>query len=185
MADLKVNPCASCWRCYTEATAEKLCPQFDDDLQKIHENMLWADGLIMGTPVYWGSMSAQIKAVFDRTMPFCHFASTKYKGALSHKPVAMLALAYSIHGGQEYAIQDMQKWAFVQDMICVSSGPERPVTCYYGGAGNTQPSSELNAVKKYSRYEMKNIRSTGIRLAHMARVIKAGKDALGFKEKYE
>lgn len=185
LADLEVKPCASCWRCYTEAVDGKLCPQHDDDMQQIFDAFLWADGFIIGSPVYWGSVSAQIKCVFDRTMPFCHFASSKFKGGLSHKPVAAMGLAYSIYGGQDYAIQDIFKWALVQDMICVSSGPERPVACYYGGAGHTQPSSHLDAVKKHSGFGLKNVRSTGIRLAHVARLLKCGKQGLGFKEKYD
>ena len=146
---------------------------------------MWADGLIMGSPVYWGSVSAQIKCVFDRTMPFCHFGSTKFKGGLSHKPVGGIGLAYSIYGGQDYAIQDIHKWAAVQDMISVYSGPERPVACYYGGAGHTQPSSLLDAVKKYSAFGLKSTRGLGIRVAHITRMIKYAKQGLGFKEKYE
>ena len=180
----RITPCDGCWKCYSEATEDLYCTNFKDSMQEIHAAMLRADGIIIGTPVYWGSIPAQLKALLDRTMPFCHYAYTKYKGALSHKVVGALAMAYDRNGGQEYAIQVIHNWALVQDMIIVGSGPGRPVCCYYGGAGYSMPSDAVDAVKGDAE-GLKSCRDTGIRVAHMAKVVKAGLATLGYEEHHK
>lgn len=180
----KINPCIGDWRCYYEATEERFCPTFKDDMQEIYEAMLRADGIIVGTPVYWGSITAQLKAVLDRTLPFCHYSSTKFKGALSHKVGGALAMAYDRSGGQEYAIQTIHNWMLVQDMIIVGSGPGTPVICYYGGVGHQLLTDEADAVKEDGE-GLKSCRGTGIRVAHMAKIIKAGLESLGYVEHFK
>lgn len=57
-----VNPCLSCYQC---AKNGGKCIQKDDTnilLDKISE----ADMLILGTPVYWWGMSAQLKLIVDK-----------------------------------------------------------------------------------------------------------------------
>ncbi len=52
--------CASCWqagRCH-----------IDDDMQEVGNKMLEADGIIFGSPVYFYNITAQGKAVIDRTI---------------------------------------------------------------------------------------------------------------------
>ena len=54
--------CRGCWLCrYREATC-----QIKDDLQGIFEEMVKADGIIFGAPVYWGFAPAKLKAVLER-----------------------------------------------------------------------------------------------------------------------
>ena len=176
----KIMPCASCWRCHTEATRERYCLQFKDHMQEIYEAMVWADGIIIGTPVYWGSVSAQIKAVLDRCMPFCHYSST-FKGELSHKVVGAVTVATDKNGGQEGAIDVIHHWALVEDMVVVGSGPGTPVGCFIGGAAYTWPTDEVDSVMKDGQ-GLKSCRNTGIRVAHLARIIKAGIEATGYVE---
>ncbi|MDB9741376.1 flavodoxin family protein [Akkermansiaceae bacterium] len=48
---------------------------FEDNYKELFvEKFLPADGVIFATPLYWYSMSAQLKAFFDRT--FCYFSGT-------------------------------------------------------------------------------------------------------------
>jgi multimeric flavodoxin WrbA len=42
----------------------------EDDMQAIYARLLEADGVIFGTPVYFWSVSAQAKALIDRTLVF-------------------------------------------------------------------------------------------------------------------
>ena len=58
-----VSDCIGCVDCRI-GPAE--CIIKDDDLMPIFEKMLEADGIIIGAPVYFGSMPAKLKALLDR-----------------------------------------------------------------------------------------------------------------------
>lgn len=63
--DLNVRPCTGCMRC--RSTERCILPE--DDAHKIAEEIKLSDLLVMGTPVYWGNISGQMKLVFDRIVP--------------------------------------------------------------------------------------------------------------------
>ena len=57
----KVHPCIACDKCAQSGTCV-----FDDDFNFVKENILEADMVVFASPVYYFSMSAQIKTVIDR-----------------------------------------------------------------------------------------------------------------------
>jgi len=57
-----ILPCDGCESCME--TGECI---IDDDMQEIYPKLLAADGIIMGTPVYFWGATAQAKAIIDRT----------------------------------------------------------------------------------------------------------------------
>ena len=61
--DKKILYCTGCGTCFLGA---KICPQ-QDDMQDILEKMIAADVIVMATPVYFYTMSAQMKTLIDRT----------------------------------------------------------------------------------------------------------------------
>lgn len=63
LTDLKINPCISCFSCMSKDEVE--CVQ-DDDMKDLYKKMLDTDCLILGTPIYWYSCTAQFKAFMDR-----------------------------------------------------------------------------------------------------------------------
>jgi len=54
--------CDGCNACATKRECH-----IQDDMHTIHEEMVAADGIILGTPIYVYGMTAQMKAVIDRT----------------------------------------------------------------------------------------------------------------------
>lgn len=54
--------CDGCNACFAKGECH-----IEDDMHIIHEKMLAADGIILGTPIYVYGMTAQMKAVIDRT----------------------------------------------------------------------------------------------------------------------
>ncbi len=60
--DKDIHPCMGCSVC---SQYKKPCPQKDDAAEVI-EKMLAADSIVMGTPVYFYAMSAQMKMMIDR-----------------------------------------------------------------------------------------------------------------------
>lgn len=61
LADKDIKPCDACLSC----RETKEC-HVKDDLRQIFRRMLEADGIILGSPVYFGSATPQIKALIDR-----------------------------------------------------------------------------------------------------------------------
>lgn len=62
----KVAGCLGCNACYRNGG---VCIQ-KDDMQQIREKMIDADIIVLSSPIYFYSMSAQMKAVIDRTYAF-------------------------------------------------------------------------------------------------------------------
>jgi len=65
LAGKTISPCDACYSC--RKTGE--C-HIKDDMPDIYTKLLAADGIIFGTPVYYWSVSAQAKALIDRTFVF-------------------------------------------------------------------------------------------------------------------
>ena len=63
LKDWKINGCLGCGACQRNGGA---CVQ-KDDMSDIYEKWLAADVVVLASPVYFYTWSAQIKAVLDRT----------------------------------------------------------------------------------------------------------------------
>ncbi len=63
VAGKTINPCDACRSCAEEGVCH-----IKDDMQEIYQEMLQSDGIILGTPVYFVNVSAQAKAIMDRTI---------------------------------------------------------------------------------------------------------------------
>lgn len=66
IAHKKIAGCLGCNGCYRNGGA---CVQ-KDDMTEIREQMLAADVIVLASPIYFYSMTAQMKAVIDRTYAF-------------------------------------------------------------------------------------------------------------------
>lgn len=65
----EVLPCRGCRVCFDRG--ESHCP-LKDDLVKIRDEIDWADGIIMASPVYVNDVSGAIKVLIDRLAYVCH-----------------------------------------------------------------------------------------------------------------
>lgn len=65
VADKNIAPCDACATCRETG----IC-RLKDDMQPIYQQLGAADAIILGTPVYFGNLSAQAKAIIDRTYLF-------------------------------------------------------------------------------------------------------------------
>jgi multimeric flavodoxin WrbA len=63
----KIDPCDGCGICKDTGNC-----RIDDGMQKIYPEILDADGIIIGSPVYFWNISGQTKIFIDRTYPFIH-----------------------------------------------------------------------------------------------------------------
>ena len=116
LAGKTIAPCADCGQC---ADRQPYCTQ-RDDMQGLYDHMLWADAIVFGTPVYMGTMTAQLKAVLDRSRPLW-----RMNNALCRKVAAALAVGGGRWGGQELAIQSIY-WAALNHGMVVVGGASLP-----------------------------------------------------------
>jgi len=59
--DLKIRPCQACYACRKKGRCV-----IQDDMQPLYDKLLAADCLLLGSPVYWWTISAQLKLCVDR-----------------------------------------------------------------------------------------------------------------------
>lgn len=60
----KLGGCKACYQCLQKK--DKSCAQKDDDMNFFIEKVLAADGILIGSPVYFSNVSTEVKAFIDR-----------------------------------------------------------------------------------------------------------------------
>lgn len=63
LQSLNIKPCAACDFCRTSGTNSCV---INDDMKDLYKKISKAKAIILATPVYWFSYSAQLKAFIDR-----------------------------------------------------------------------------------------------------------------------
>lgn len=109
-----ISPCRNCDYCIRE----KECI-LKDDMYELYPLFKDVQGIIMATPIYNGGVSAQIKAVMDRTRA----AAAVDINFLKHKVGMVIAVGGDRVGGQELAIQQILTFYILNGAIPVSGGP--------------------------------------------------------------
>ncbi len=96
---------------------KKVC-KIKDDMYELYPLLGDAKGIIMATPVYNSGVSAQIKAIMDRTRALlaADYDFFRYKVGMA------IAIGGDRMGGQEIAIQQILTFYILNGMIPVSGG---------------------------------------------------------------
>jgi multimeric flavodoxin WrbA len=92
--------------------------KFKDDMFELYPLLKKCEGIIIATPVYNGGVSAQIKAVLDRTRALLAADSKVFRG----KAGMAIAVGGDRVGGQELAIQQVLTFFVLNGMMPVSGG---------------------------------------------------------------
>ncbi len=116
VAGRKIEPCLGCWTC-----AERGTCVHDDDMGEIVEEMRRCDGIIIGSPVYFGLVSSQLKTVMERCVVLRPSYEKPY--AMSGKIGGGIACAGFRHGGQELTLQNISTFLMQLHVMAVSDGP--------------------------------------------------------------
>lgn len=69
LGDLRIDFCDSCETCIQADPNADYCFK-EDDMRDLYPKIAQADCLLVGTPVYFFSLSAQTKVFLDRLLPF-------------------------------------------------------------------------------------------------------------------
>jgi multimeric flavodoxin WrbA len=109
----EIGFCTHCDYCLVE----KQCV-IQDDMQDLYVLLTEATGIILATPVYNGGVSAQIKAVMDRTRAAVASDENIFKGKIGMG----IAVGGDRAGGQELALTQIHTFFILNGMIPVSGG---------------------------------------------------------------
>lgn len=64
LSGLTISPCVACYGCRKSGRCVK-----KDDMERVLDELIHADTIILATPVYFYSMDAQMKIMIDRCLP--------------------------------------------------------------------------------------------------------------------
>lgn len=89
-----------------------------DDVQELYPLMEWADAWILGSPVYQGQLSSQIKAVLDR----CRALVARDPAVFRGKAGMGIAVGGDRAGGQEPTLHSFVDFFLINEFIPVGGG---------------------------------------------------------------
>jgi multimeric flavodoxin WrbA len=92
---------------------------FKDAMEEVYALLKEAQGIILATPVYNGTISGQMKALMDRTRAVVAADEHAFKGKIGMG----IATGGDRMGGQEMALTQIHTFYILNEMIPVSGGP--------------------------------------------------------------
>lgn len=111
-------------------------------LEEAFERMRAADGIIFGSPVYFGTVSGQIKAFFDKTRKL------RVEKALYNKVAAGVTVAAARFGGQETTIKALHDIMLVHGMIITGDGFIENDCGHHGVCSQNPSQTDESAIKR-------------------------------------
>ena len=145
-----VRGCIACGKCRNNSKCV-----FDDDVcNELAENMEAADGIIIGSPVYYSGPNGALCALLDRV--FFSGGMQKFK----HKPAA--AIVSCRRGGGSAAFDRLNKYFTISQMHVVSSQ-------YWNSVHGHEPEHVLADLEG-----LQVMRTLGNNMAWLLKCIKAG-----------
>lgn len=153
LGEMDIEPCNACDIC--KLTGE--CPK-DDGINEILSKLEDAHGIIIGSPVYFGNVSAQLKIFMDRSRPL----RADFK--LKDKVCGAIAIGASRNGGQETTIAAIHEFLLIQDAIVVGDGSP---LAHYGGTGAAGPAGDV----QNDEMGIETSRNLGKRVTELAKKI--------------
>ncbi len=112
LRDKNIGGCTGCGTC--GKLKNKICV-IKDDLNDILAKIIASDIIILGSPVYFGSATPEIKALIDRV----GYVSMSNGGLLSRKIGGPITVAR--RAGQNFTYAQLACWYTINDMILVGS----------------------------------------------------------------
>ncbi len=110
LAGLEIKPCTACMAC---SKGEQCSVQ--DDLFPIYLKMKEADGIILASPVYFGSATALIKGLMERTGYISRFNQEPLKGKVGGP------LVVARRAGHNFTMAQLTMWFQILGLIVPGS----------------------------------------------------------------
>ncbi len=99
LAKLEIKPCNACMFCQEEEKCS-----IEDDLFPIYRKMKEADGIILASPVYFGSATSLMKALMERTGYMARLNGEPFQGKVGGP------LVVARRAGQNFTFAQLTLW---------------------------------------------------------------------------
>lgn len=104
-----INPCIGCETCNETG----ICAIKGDDMELLLRELEDCDALIIGSPAYYRNVTAQLKALFDRSFAF------KNGRLLDGKLGGAIAVGRGEGGGQSFVLSIIHNYYLSSGALCV------------------------------------------------------------------
>ena len=143
----QISPCEGCLRCKKEMK----CMIEGDDFEPIFQKMKEADGIILGSPVYFGSATPQLVSLLDRSAYVQRNRGELFSGKIGG-PIVVARRA-----GHNFTLAQLLLWYFVNDMLVVGSSYWNIAMAGSGGKRDIEEDQEgIDTVRHFAR-SMSNV----------------------------
>jgi len=113
LAGTKIHGCLACRKCFSNK--DKKCVQSNDPVNEYIAKMAEADGIILGSPVYFSNVTPEIKALMDRTGYVA-----RANNAMFARKVGASVVAVRREGGV-HVFNSLNLFFFIEEMIVPGS----------------------------------------------------------------
>jgi multimeric flavodoxin WrbA len=113
LADRPVQPCLACGGCFQSEGIR--CVQDDPAFDGVLEMFAAADGILIGSPVYFGSATPQVMALLDRV----GYVARRHPELLRRKVGAAIVVAR--RAGQNFTFAQLNFFFLIAEMIVPGS----------------------------------------------------------------
>ena len=157
-----MKPCVHCNKCLRDESDR--CTVFNDDMTELYDKFYEADGIIIASPVYEMSVTAQLSTLFSRFRS-AWMISVKDPYFFTKKVGSAIVVGGTRNGGQEFALQTIVNFYNTQGITVCNGG-----SGIYAGTALWNPgdgSGQMN-----DEWGMENARALGKKTAIMAKIMK-------------
>lgn len=133
------------------------------------QDMIDCDGLLIGSPSYFGNMASPLKKFIDTT------GNLWFSGAMEGKPAGVFATASSLHGGQETTLINMIIPLMHYGMVIVGLPYSEKSLLYTQSGGSPYGAThwaEIESNRSIDQNEKQLCLAQGKRIASMAKRLK-------------
>ncbi|MBN2025162.1 MAG: flavodoxin family protein [Actinobacteria bacterium] len=135
----KMPFCLAC-----SSPCKEACHEKDAGLKEACDALEGAAAVVLGSPVYFGTVSAQLKAFWDKTR------GIRSRKSLVGKPAAAVSVGAARFGGQETTVKALHDMLLIQGMSIVGEGMGDADAGHQGVCGQKPAAEDSYALERAS-----------------------------------
>lgn len=178
----KIHRCIHCDKCLESKTPLPSYCLFDDDMKGLIDQFVTADGIIIATPVYEMTVTGLLKDFMDRLRCYLFISAHRQQNVFKNMPCVggAIAVGGTRHGGQETTLAAIVNFFLTYEVLATGG----PGGNYLGAAVWSKSSAPLKAdqLDEVDPVGMGRVEGMGKRVAELALVLEAGRNALAEKQ---